>query len=58
MAGGISPTVQSEVSKWQPQFTNIIFGVLILVIIVYSPAGLNGLWLRLKRTVTRWPYTT
>jgi branched-chain amino acid transport system permease protein len=58
MAGGISPSINSTISTWQTQITNIIFGVLILVVIVFEPSGLNGLWRKLKRSIVRWPYTT
>jgi branched-chain amino acid transport system permease protein len=58
MAGGISPGINNWVSTWQSQITGIIFGVLILVVIVFEPSGLNGLWRKVKRSVVRWPYTT
>jgi branched-chain amino acid transport system permease protein len=58
MAGGLSPTINHTVLQWQTQITNIIFGVLILVVIVFSPSGLAGLWARVKRAFVRWPYTT
>lgn len=58
IAGGISPSVNRTITTWQTQITNIIFGVLILVVIVFNPSGLAGLWAKLKRAVVRWPYTT
>jgi branched-chain amino acid transport system permease protein len=58
MAGGLSPGIHNTVQAWQSQITNIIFGVLIVVVIVFEPSGLNGIWRRLKQTVVRWPYTT
>jgi branched-chain amino acid transport system permease protein len=58
MAGGLSPGLNHTVTTWQTQITNIIFGVLILVVIVFSPTGLAGLWAKAKRAIVRWPYTT
>ncbi len=58
MAGGLSPGLHQTITTWQTQITNIIFGVLILVIIVFNPSGLSGLWTKLKRSFTGWPYTT
>jgi branched-chain amino acid transport system permease protein len=58
MAGGISPSINSTILTWQTQITNIVFGVLILVVIIFSPSGLAGLWGKAKRAVVRWPYTT
>ena len=58
MAGGISPGLNENVLKWQTQYTNIIFGVLIVLVMIFNPTGLAGLWARLKRAFVRWPYTT
>ena len=58
MAGNLSPSIHNTVNQWQTQITNIIFGALILVIIVFSPSGLNGLWIKIRRSLTQWPYTT
>lgn len=58
MAGGVSPSVSNTVHKWQTQITNIVFGSLILLVLIFAPTGLNGLWLKIKQAFTRWPYTT
>lgn len=58
MAGGVSPSVSNSVHKWQTQITNIVFGSLILLVLIFAPTGLNGLWLKIKGAFTRWPYTT
>jgi branched-chain amino acid transport system permease protein len=58
MIGGVSPSVSNEVHKWQTQITNIVFGSLILVVLIFAPTGLNGLWLKFKQAFTRWPYTS
>src|SRR5581483_45075 len=57
MASGISPGIRHPVATWQTQIANIIFGVLILLVIVFSPSGLAGLWAKVKRTFVNWPYT-
>lgn len=58
MSGGISPTVSNTVHTWQTQITNIVFGSLILLVLIFEPTGLNGLWTKIKRSFVRWPYTT
>jgi branched-chain amino acid transport system permease protein len=58
MLGGISPGLNENVLKWQTQYTNIIFGVLIVLVMIFNPTGLAGLWARVKRAIVRWPYTT
>lgn len=57
MAGTVSPQISSTVNAWQTQITNIVFGVIVLLILVFEPTGLNGLWQRAKQAVVRWPYT-
>jgi branched-chain amino acid transport system permease protein len=58
MSGDVSPGVKDWVTQWQTQLTYAIFGLLILVVMVYQPTGLAGVWARVKRTFVRWPYTT
>jgi branched-chain amino acid transport system permease protein len=58
MSGDVSPGVKNWVTQWQTQLTYAIFGLLILVVMVYQPTGLAGIWARVKRSFVRWPYTT
>jgi branched-chain amino acid transport system permease protein len=58
VSGGISPGVHDWITQWQTQLTLAIFGILILVVMVYQPTGLAGIWTRIKRSFVRWPYTT
>jgi branched-chain amino acid transport system permease protein len=58
MAGGISPGIESTVNTWRTQITNIVFGAIILIVLVFEPSGLAGLWRKLKQAFVRWPYTT
>jgi branched-chain amino acid transport system permease protein len=58
MAGGVAPSINETVLKWQTQITNIIFGVLIVLVMIFNPTGLAGIWARVKRSITRWPYTS
>lgn len=58
LAGGVAPSINETVIKWQTQITNIIFGVLIVLVMIFNPTGLAGIWARVKRSITRWPYTS
>jgi branched-chain amino acid transport system permease protein len=58
MSAGISPSITTWVTQWQTQLTFIIFGVLILLVMAFQPTGLAGIWVRVKRSFVRWPYTT
>lgn len=40
------------------QFNVLIFGVVIILILIFKPSGLNGMWQSIRRSVRRWPYTS
>ena len=40
-----------------PRASAILFGLLLAVVIVAEPLGLYGLWLRVRRYLTTWPFT-
>ncbi len=58
MSGDVSPGAKNWITQWQTQLTYAIFGFLILIVMVYQPTGLAGIWARIKRSFVRWPYTT
>ena len=58
LLGPISPGFQSTVNQWQGQITHIVFGVIILVVLVFASTGLAGLWGKVKQAFVRWPYTS
>ena len=58
MSADISPGVNSAVTDWRSQITNIAFGAIIFAVLVFEPGGLAGLWGKAKRMFVRWPYTT
>jgi branched-chain amino acid transport system permease protein len=37
------------------RFTNILFGVMVIVFLIYFPEGLVGIWRRVKRSAMTWP---
>jgi len=39
-----------------PDFRYLIYGVIMLVFIVYEPAGIYGIWLRFKFYIKRFPF--
>ncbi len=53
-----TPVVGSLLDKYQAQTASMILGVVIILILMFKPAGLNGIWLAAKRSVVRWPYTS
>jgi branched-chain amino acid transport system permease protein len=58
MSGSVSPGVANYVHTWQTQITKIVFGGLILLVLMFAPTGLTGLWHKVKQAFVRWPYTT
>ena len=55
---GKAPLVGDMLSKNGPQLNNIILGLVIMVVLVVKPEGLNGMWKSIQRSFRQWPYTT
>jgi branched-chain amino acid transport system permease protein len=45
------PTIQAHIFDLE----NLLFGVLVIIFIIYSPGGLAALWARLTKAVRLWP---
>jgi branched-chain amino acid transport system permease protein len=58
LEAGAEMSGSTYVTQWQTQITLIIFGVLIVLVMIFQPTGLAGIWARVKRAFVRWPYTT
>lgn len=56
--GADAPIIGSLLATHGPQINDIILGLLIVVIVIFKPEGLNGIWLSIKRFFVRWPYTS
>jgi branched-chain amino acid transport system permease protein len=56
--GPSTPVLGSFLSEHSDQVSQLLFGVLIVVILVVRPAGLISMWKSIKESVTRWPYST
>ena len=61
MATSVDPTtpvVGNLLANYQGQIVGALLGLLVILIMIFKPAGLNGLWLDIRRGVTRWPYSS
>jgi branched-chain amino acid transport system permease protein len=47
--------VQEEMVVNFPQFHLLLYGALLILIVLFEPAGLVGLWRRLARRLPGWP---
>jgi branched-chain amino acid transport system permease protein len=56
--GGSTPVIGDLVEKYQAQTVSLVLGTLILLILIFKPEGLTGIWQAVKRAFVRWPYTT
>jgi branched-chain amino acid transport system permease protein len=52
-----TPVVGDLLDKYRSHTVSIILGLLIILILMFKPAGLTGIWTAAKHAVTRWPYT-
>src|SRR6478735_635252 len=53
-----TPVLGNLLSNYQGQIVNLLLGLLVVLIMISKPAGLNGVWLDIRRGVTRWPYSS
>jgi branched-chain amino acid transport system permease protein len=56
--GGSTPVIGDLVEKYQAQTVSLVLGTLIILILIFKPEGLTGIWQAVKRAFVRWPYTT
>jgi branched-chain amino acid transport system permease protein len=53
-----TPVVGKLLSENSDQVNLAIFGIVVIVILIFRPDGLAGMWASVKRSIVRWPYTT
>lgn len=52
-----TPVFGDLFGRYQGQVVLLLLGLLVIVIMLFKPAGLSGLWEAIKRGVLRWPYS-
>lgn len=55
---GSAPVVGEVLTENSAQLNNIILGVVIMLVLIAKPDGLNGMWKSVQRAFRQWPYTT
>ena len=53
-----TPIVGNLLTRNSAQLNNILLGLIIMLILILKPQGLNGMWISVRRFFQRWPYTT
>jgi branched-chain amino acid transport system permease protein len=53
-----APVIGTLLSNNGPQVNDIILGLVIILIVIFKPDGVNGIWVSTKRFFLRWPYTS
>jgi branched-chain amino acid transport system permease protein len=56
--GPDAPVVGDFLQQNSAPLQDVILGLIIILILVFKPDGLNGIWVSTKRFFQRWPYTT
>jgi branched-chain amino acid transport system permease protein len=56
--GPDAPVVGDFLQRNSAPLQDVILGLIIILILVFKPDGLNGIWVSTKRFFQRWPYTT
>lgn len=52
------PVIGGLLTTHSAQLNNIILGLIIMLILIVKPDGLNGMWKSVQRAFRQWPYTT
>lgn len=53
-----TPVVGELFNQYPAQLNQLLLGVIIVLVLVFKPEGLNGFWISIRNFFTRWPYTT
>ena len=53
-----APVIGSLLNDYQGQTVALLLGLFVILIMIFKPGGLNGVWLAVRRGVTRWPYSS
>jgi branched-chain amino acid transport system permease protein len=53
-----TPVFGGLFANYQAQMTAVLLGLLIILIMIFKPGGLNGLWQDIRNSVARWPYSS
>lgn len=56
--GPEAPVVGELLSRHSAQVNNIVLGLVIMLVLIVKPDGLNGIWKSIQRAFRQWPYTT
>jgi branched-chain amino acid transport system permease protein len=56
--GEDAPLIGGLLADYPAQVNDIVLGLVIILIVIFKPGGLNAIWLSLKRFFLRWPYTS
>lgn len=52
------PVVGEPLTENSAQLNNAILGLVIMLVLIRKPDGLNGIWVSIRRFFRQWPYTT
>lgn len=55
---GATPVIGETLVDNSAQLNTVVLGLVIMLVLILKPDGLNGLWVSVQRTFKRWPYTT
>lgn len=53
-----TPLVGTLLNQHSAQLNNIVLGLVIVLVLIVKPDGLNGMWKSVQRAFRQWPYTT
>lgn len=52
-----TPIVGAMLDRHRDDVTQILFGVVVILVLIFKPAGLAGMWKSFQASLRRWPYS-
>lgn len=53
-----TPIAGPILAQHQPEVADLLLGVIIIVMLIWKPDGLAGIWISIRRYFRQWPFTT
>jgi len=57
MAQGVETLIPAMQGRYDEEWNIAVFGLLIMLFLIFEPGGLNAIWLRIKTGFKNWPFT-
>jgi len=57
LSQGIESVIPAMQGRYDEEWNIAVFGLLIMLFLIFEPGGLNAIWQRIKVGFKNWPFT-